>query len=84
MASKMDKRGRAATLAGLVLTAPLGGASSDQASEAREEHGILVHCRQHVILNWLGTAGSVREPKFRVGISTIVNNLHVRMADAFS
>jgi len=69
MTSKMDKRGRAATRAGLVLTAPLGGASSDQASEARAEHGI---------------AGSVREPKFRVGISTIVNNLHVRMADAFS
>jgi len=49
MTSKMDKRGRAATRAGLALTAPLGGASSDQASEARAEHGI---------------AGSVREPKF--------------------
>ena len=83
MTSKMDKRGRAATRAGPALTAPLGGESSDQASKARAEHGILVRCRQHEILNRLGTAGSVRESKFRVEISTIVNNLHVRMADAF-
>ena len=84
MASKMDKRGRAVTRAGFALTALLGGVSSDQASEARAEHGILVHCRQHEILNRLGTAGSERESKFRVEFSTIVNNLHVRMADAFS
>ena len=53
------------------------------ALEVGAEHELLVRCRRHGLLQRLGVAGSTRAAKFQGEISTICNNMHVRMADAF-
>jgi len=83
MSGLPDMRGRAAARGDPVGGRPAGIAGASHAQLAGAEHELLVRCRRYDVLQRLGAAASTRASKFQGEISTIVNNIHVRMADAF-
>ena len=82
MSGLQSKRGRAGARGDLVGGRSACTAVVSHAQLAGAEHELLVRCRRYVVLQRLGSAASTRAAKFQGEISTIVNNIHVRMADA--
>ena len=83
MMSRRSGRARAVAPPESAAESLEGGATLFGAPEVGAEHELLVRCRRHFVLQRLGVAGSTRAAKFQGEISTICNNIHVRMADAF-
>ena len=83
MMSRRSGRARAVAPPESAAESLEGGATLLGAPDVGAEHELLVRCRRHFVLQRLGVAGSTRAAKFQGEISTICNNIHVRMADAF-